>query len=53
MNCNFSGHLERAETTVRIEDHEIAQRVSFCCLGSITSKGGEIDEDVEHRIKAG
>ena len=23
MVCNFSGHIKRAETTVRIEDHEI------------------------------
>ena len=23
MDCNFSGHIEIAETIVRIEDHEI------------------------------
>ena len=53
MVCNFSGYIERVETTIRIEDHEIPQSDSFHHLGSITSKDGEIDEDVEHRIKAG
>ena len=53
MVCNFSGHIKRAETTVRIEDHEIPQKDSFYYLGSINSKDGEIEEDVEHRIKAG
>ena len=52
MDCNFSGHIERDETTVRIEDYEIPQSDSFCFLGSIISKDGEIDEDVEHRIKS-
>ena len=53
MDCNFSGHIERAETTVIIEDHEIPQSDSFRYLGFINSKDGEIDEDVEHKIKAG
>ena len=53
MVCNFSGHIERAETVVRIEDHEIPQIDSFRYLGSIISKDWEIDGDVEHRIKAG
>ena len=38
---------------MRIQDHEIPQSDSFCYLGSIISKDGEIDEDVKHRIKAG
>ena len=53
MVCYFSGHIERAETTVRIEDHEIPQSDSFHYLGSIISRDGEIDDDVEHRIKVG
>jgi hypothetical protein len=53
MDCNFIGHIERAETIVRIEDHEIPQNDSFHYLGSIISKDGEIDEDVEHKIKVG
>ena len=52
MYCNFYGHIERVETTARIEDHEILQSDSFLYLGSIISKDGEIDKDVEHRIKA-
>ena len=51
MNCNFNRHIERAETTVRIEDLEIPQSDSFRYLGSIISKDGEIDENGEHRIK--
>ena len=53
MECNSSGHIKRAKNTVRIEDHEIAQSDSFRLLNSIISKDGEIDEDAEHRIKAG
>ena len=53
MLCNFSGHKERDETTVRIEDHEIQQSASFRYLGSIISKNEEIDEDVKHMIKTG
>ena len=53
MDCNFSGHIEKAETTVRMEDHEILQSDSFRYLGSIVSKDGEINEDAEHRIKTG
>ena len=52
MDCDFSGHIERVETTMRIEDHEIPQSDSFRYLGSIMSEDQEIDEDVEHKIKA-
>ena len=52
MDCNFSGDIKGAETVVRIEDHEIPQSDSFYYLGSIICKDGEINEDVEHRIKA-
>ena len=51
MDCNFSGQIQRAVTTMRIEAHKIPQD-SFCYLRSIISKDGEIDEEVEHRIKA-
>ena len=33
------------------EDHEIPQSNYFRYIGSIITKDGEIDEDVEHRIK--
>ena len=51
MDCNFSEHLQRPETTIRIEAKGILQRDSFRYLGSIISKDGEVDEDVKHRIK--
>jgi hypothetical protein len=53
MDCNFSGHIQSVETTVKIETHEIPRKDSFRYLGSMISKDGEIDEDVEHRIRAG
>ena len=53
MVCHFSGHIEKAETTMRIEDYEIQQSDSLRNLGSIISNDGEINEDVEHMIKAG
>ena len=39
--------------TLMLGDHEIPQSDSFRYLGSIISKVGEIDGDVEHRIKVG
>ena len=52
MDCNFRRHIERVETTVRIEDHKIPQSDSFRYLDFIIGKDGVIDEDIEHRIKA-
>ena len=45
MDCTFSGHIERVETNMRLEDHEIPQSDSFHYLSSIISKDGEINED--------
>ena len=53
MVCDFSRHIERAETTMRIKDHEIPQSNYFRYLGSIVRNDGEIDKHVEHRIKVG
>ena len=53
MDCNFGGHIQKAETTMRIDAQEIPQRDSFCYLGSIISKDVKINEDVKHRIKVG
>lgn len=53
MGDNFNGHIQNAETIVRIEAQGIPQGNSFHHLGSIISKNGEIDKDSEHRIKAG
>ena len=38
---------------MRIEAREKLQRDSFCYLDSIISKDGEIEKDVEHKIKRG
>ena len=53
MDYNFSEHLQRAETTVRIEAQEIPQRDSFYYLDTRINKGKEIDENVKYRIRAG
>ena len=39
MDCNFSGHLQRAKTTVRITAQEMPQRDSFHYLGLIIKQG--------------
>ena len=52
MNCNFMGHIKRVETTMKIEAHEMQQIDFFHYPSSIISVDGEIDGDVEHRIKA-
>ena len=51
MEYNFNGHIQRAETIVRIETQEISHRDYFYYIGSIISKDVEIDEDVENKIK--
>ena len=53
MDCNFSGHLQRAKTIERIEAQEIPQRYSCRYLSSIISKDGEIDKDVKKKYKCG
>ena len=50
MNYNFSGDMQ---TPMRIEAQEIPQRDVFQNLCSIISKDGEIEKDVEHRIRDG
>ena len=42
MICNFVGYIERAKTTVRIENHEIPQSDCLCYPGSIISKDGRL-----------
>ena len=46
-NCKFNGDVQRIENTVIIEAQEILQRYSFLYIGSIISKDGEIEEDIE------
>lgn len=39
MDCNFSGHVQRTEITVRIDAQETPQRDLFWYLGSIIKDG--------------
>ena len=45
--------MQRDATLVRMEAQEIPKKESLSYIGSIISKDGEIEEDVEHMIKVG
>ena len=54
MHCNFSevrGSGPSGEVT--LDGVEIKSSTKFRYLGSIVQFNGELDDDVEHRIKAG
>lgn len=46
-------NMQRGKTLVRIEAQNTWQRDSFQYLGSIFSMDGEINEEVERRIRMG
>jgi hypothetical protein len=35
----------------KLDGHEVPKKDSFCYLGSMLQKDGDIDEDISHRIK--
>ena len=49
--CKFSKSKNRDEGEVRFDGQETLKRENFLYLGSIIHKDGEIEEDVNHRIK--
>jgi hypothetical protein len=51
MKCDFSVTTQE-EGDVRLNDHVVPKKDTFCYLGSMLQKDGDIDEDVSHRIKA-
>lgn len=53
MECEFASSREASQVSVNIAGHEVPKKDVFRYLGSILHKGGEIDEDVSHRIRAG
>jgi mannitol/fructose-specific phosphotransferase system IIA component (Ntr-type) len=52
MKCDFSATTQE-ERYVRLDDQVVPKKDVFRYLGSMLQKNGDIDEDVNHRIKAG
>ncbi|XP_070003106.1 uncharacterized protein [Nicotiana sylvestris] len=53
LECKFSAEPGKVGVDVRLESQVIPSRSSFKYLGSVIQGGGEIDEDVTHRIGVG
>ena len=51
MRCDF-GTNTREEEDISFEGQVVVPRKAFRYLGSMLQRGGDIDEDVSHRIKA-
>ena len=51
MECKFSKSRTRDEGAITLDSQEIPKSESFQYLESITHKNGEIEEDVDHRIR--
>jgi hypothetical protein len=52
MRCGFST-TTRKEEEVSLDGQVVPRKDTFRYLGSMLQKDGDIDEDVNHRIKAG
>jgi hypothetical protein len=52
MRCGFST-TTREEEEVSLDRQVVPQKDTFPYLGSMLKKEGDIDEDVNHRIKTG
>jgi hypothetical protein len=52
MKCDFSA-ITQEEGDVRLDGQVVPKKDTFCYLGSMLQKNGDIDEGVSHRIKAG
>jgi hypothetical protein len=52
MKCDFSA-ITQEEGNVRLDGQVVPKKYTFCYLGSVLQKYGDIDEDLSHRIKVG
>ena len=52
MRCDF-GTTTRDEEDISLKRQVVPRKDIFRYLGSMLQRGGDIDEDVSHRIKAG
>ena len=53
LECNFSGKEPEQEIAVRIRNEVITKSNVLKYLGSMIQADGEVDEDVNHRIRVG
>ena len=53
MRCGFSTTRHEEEEEVSLDGQLVPQKDTFPYLGSMLQKDGDIDEDVNHRIKTG
>jgi hypothetical protein len=53
MRCVFSTTMREDEEEVSFDGKVVPKKETFRYLGSMLQKDGNIDEDVNHRIKAG
>jgi hypothetical protein len=51
MKCDFSATTQEEED-VRLDGQVVPKKDTFCYLGSMLQKDGDIDEDLSNRIKA-
>jgi hypothetical protein len=51
MKCDFNATTQE-EGDVRLDGQVVPKKDTFCCLGSMLQKDGDINKDVSHRIKA-
>jgi hypothetical protein len=51
MKCDFSA-TTKEEGDIRLDGKVVLKKDTFRYLGSMLQKDGDIDEDVNHRIKA-
>jgi hypothetical protein len=51
MKCDFSATTHEEEDG-RLDGQVVLKKDTFCYLGSMLQKDGDIDEDLSHRIKA-
>jgi hypothetical protein len=50
MICDF-GTTVSEDGDISLGGQVITKKDTFCCLGSMLQRDGDIDEDVSHRIK--
>ena len=53
MECKFRKRRNNEQSVITLDGQQIPVTKCFKYLGSIIQKDGEIDGDVNHRIKAG